>query len=232
MERGWNEWNMIYRQWIVCMPRWCADDDAHKGSHHVRKTVKKVDNVRTGGGGGGLPQFINFSLILPGPQITWKWTIHTDNLTTKWHICLHTWKQGGLMCGIWDWQSTIVKDLNDSQDPKHTLICRENAFVAIYALFSDNKCPLFTRLGGGSPKADIVHFFDRFSYMMASLGSHKLIMITIWKILLLCHRNYEWIASNLTVFSKNSIIFFCLYYIGFLFIASSWFWIYSAVMLK
>ena len=73
------------------------------------------------------------------------------------------------MCGIWDWQSTIVKDLNDSQDPKHTLICRENAFIAIYALFSDNKCPLFTGLGGGSPKADIVHFFDRFSYMMASL---------------------------------------------------------------
>ena len=73
------------------------------------------------------------------------------------------------MCGIWDWQSTIVKDLNDSQDPKHMLICRENAIVAIYALFSDNKCPLFTRLGGGSPKADIVHFFDRFSYMMASL---------------------------------------------------------------
>ena len=28
------------------------------------------------------------------------------------------------MCGIWDWQSTIVKDLNDSQDPKHTLFCR------------------------------------------------------------------------------------------------------------
>ena len=52
------------------------------------------------------------------------------------------------MCGIWDWQSTIVKDLNDSQDPKHTLICREIAFVAIYALFSDNKCPLFTRFGG------------------------------------------------------------------------------------
>ena len=75
--------------------------------------------------------------------------MHTDKLTTKCHICMHTWKQGGLMCGIWDWQSTIVKDLNDSKDPKHTLICRENAFVAIYALFSDNKCPLFTRLGGG-----------------------------------------------------------------------------------
>ena len=63
------------------------------------------------------------------------------------------------MCGIWDWQSTIVKDLNDSQDPKHTLFCREIVFVAIYALFSDNKCLLFTRLGGGSPKADIVRFF-------------------------------------------------------------------------
>ena len=75
--------------------------------------------------GGGLPQFINFSLILPGPQITWKWIMHTDKLTTKCHICLHTWKQGGLMCGIWDWQSTIVKDLNDSQDPKHTLFCRD-----------------------------------------------------------------------------------------------------------
>ena len=69
--------------------------------------------------------------------------MHTDKLTTKCHICLHTWKQGGLMCGIWDWQSTIVKDLNDSQDPKHTLFCREIVFVAIYALFSDNKCPLF-----------------------------------------------------------------------------------------
>ena len=100
----------------------------------------------------------------------WKWTMHTDKLTTKCHICLHTWKQGGLMCGIWDWQSTIVKDLNDSQDPKHTLFCREIVFVAIYTLFSDKKCPLFTRLRGGSPKADIVWFFYRFSFMMASLS--------------------------------------------------------------
>ena len=51
------------------------------------------------------------------------------------------------MCWIWDWQSTntIVKDVNDRQDPKHTLFCRENAFVAIYALISDNKYPLFNR---------------------------------------------------------------------------------------
>ena len=73
------------------------------------------------------------------------------------------------MCGIWDWQSTIVEDLNDSQDPKHTLFCRENAFVAIYALFSDNKCPLFARLGGGSPKGDNVPLFYRFFYCGASL---------------------------------------------------------------
>ena len=72
------------------------------------------------------------------------------------------------MCGIWDWQSTIVKDLNDSQDPKHTLICRENAFVAVYALFSDNKCPLFTRLGGegggggGRPKRTLSALFTDF----------------------------------------------------------------------
>ena len=63
------------------------------------------------------------------------------------------------MCGIWDWQSTIVKDLNDSQDPKHTLFCRENAFVAIYALFSDNKCPLFTHLGGGFAERGQCHLF-------------------------------------------------------------------------
>ena len=69
------------------------------------------------------------------------------------------------MCGIWDWQSTIVKDLNDSQDPKHTLFCREIVFVAIYALFSDNKCPLFTRLGGGGrPKRTLSAFLPFFLY--------------------------------------------------------------------
>ena len=73
------------------------------------------------------------------------------------------------MCGIWDWQSTIAKDLNDSQDPKHTLICRENAFVAIYALFLDNKCPFFTRLGGGGAQSGhCLLFFTVFSGMMAS----------------------------------------------------------------
>ena len=80
-----------------------------------------------------------------------------------------------LIFGIWDWQSTIVEDLNDSQPPKHTLFCRENAFVAIYALFSDNKCPPFTRLrGGGLLKGDNVTFFYRFFYIGAPLRQHLL----------------------------------------------------------
>ena len=150
--------------------------------------------------GGGLPQFIHFSLILPGPQITWKWTMHTDKLTTKCHICLHTWKQGGLMCGIWDWQSTIVKDLNDSQDPKHTLFCREIVFVAIYALFSDNKCPLFR--GEIRPKRTMSAFFYRFSYMRASLTCPFFCLTTLLKIFL------SWASSNhLTVEGWNEYVF-------------------------
>ena len=66
------------------------------------------------------------------------------------------------MCGFWDWQSTIVKDLNNSQDPKHMLFGGENAFVAIYALFSDNKCVLFARLSRGLPKGHNVTFFYLF----------------------------------------------------------------------
>ena len=75
------------------------------------------------------------------------------------------------MCEIWDWQSTIVKDLNDSQDPKDTLFCREIVFVAIYALFSDKKCPLFTRLGGGVAQSGHCSLFYRFSHRKASLTS-------------------------------------------------------------
>ena len=56
---------------------------------------------------------------------------------------------------------------------KHTVFCCEIEIVVIYALFSDNKCPLFTRLGGGSPKADIVRFFYRFDFRMASLSSGR-----------------------------------------------------------
>ena len=40
--------------------------------------------------------------------------------------------------GSGELDSSIAKDLNDSEDPKHTLFCREIAFVAIYALFGDD----------------------------------------------------------------------------------------------
>ena len=67
------------------------------------------------------------------------------------------------MCGILDWQSTIFKDLNDSQDPKHTLFCRD------LRAFFRQQMSAFYPFRGGLPKADIVSFFYRFSYMMASL---------------------------------------------------------------
>ena len=40
--------------------------------------------------------------------------------------------------GIGGLDPSIAKDLIDSEDPKHTLFCREIAFVAIYALFRDD----------------------------------------------------------------------------------------------
>ena len=45
--------------------------------------------------------------------------------------------QGGIKreAGTGEPGSSIAKDLINSEDPKHTLFCRETAFVAIYALF-------------------------------------------------------------------------------------------------
>ena len=40
--------------------------------------------------------------------------------------------------GIGGLDPSIAMDLIDSEDPKHTLFCREIAFVAIYTLFRDN----------------------------------------------------------------------------------------------
>ena len=40
--------------------------------------------------------------------------------------------------GIGGLDPSIAKDLIDSEDPKHTLFCREITFVAIYALFRDD----------------------------------------------------------------------------------------------
>ena len=40
--------------------------------------------------------------------------------------------------GIGELDSSIAKDLIDSEDPKYTQFCREITFVAIYALFMDD----------------------------------------------------------------------------------------------
>ena len=89
-------------------------------------------------GGGGHPQYLFLAQIYQGLK-----SLGNGLCTlTKWPqnvICVHTCMHSALMCGIWDWQSMIIKDLNDSQDPQHTLFWRENAFVAIYTPFSDIK---------------------------------------------------------------------------------------------
>ena len=41
------------------------------------------------GGGGRSPPVPFFSPNLSGPQITCKWTMHTDKLTTKCHLCAY-----------------------------------------------------------------------------------------------------------------------------------------------
>ena len=41
--------------------------------------------------------------------------------------------------GIGELDSSIAKDLIDSEDPKHTLFCRKITFVAIDAPFRDNR---------------------------------------------------------------------------------------------
>ena len=100
--------------------------------------------------------------------------MHTDKLTTKSHLYAYLYGMHcGLMCGVWDWRSTIVEDLNNSQDPKHMLFCCEKAFVAIYPLFSDNECPPFAYLGGEVPKRGQCHLFYRFLYRRASLSPFR-----------------------------------------------------------
>ena len=52
---------------------------------------------------------------------------------------MNTRKPGWLnFFGIWELDSSIAKDLIDSEDAKHTLFCREIASVAIYTLVRDN----------------------------------------------------------------------------------------------
>ena len=69
-------------QVLKCLPL------APKGSPDIKKTVKKGHNV-TLGEGAGSPPVPFFSPNLPGPQITSKWTMHTDKFSITCHICAY-----------------------------------------------------------------------------------------------------------------------------------------------
>ena len=54
-----------------------------------------------------------------------------------WNDAVHR-RQNNAMnqsAGMGELDSSIANDLIISKDPKHTLFCRESAFVAIYPLF-------------------------------------------------------------------------------------------------
>ena len=99
------------------------------------------------------------------------------------HTCLHC----GLICGIWDGQATtIVKDLNDSLDPKHMLFCRKNAFVVIYALFfRQHMSPFCPFRGGVRRKGTMSPFFTVFLMarlpLMSNIAKYYVSMLNIGK---------------------------------------------------
>ena len=77
----------------------------------------------------------NFLIILT------SWVDFFDNWSTQSSVrpcnaALET--RVAQSAGIGGLDPSIAKDLIDSEDPKHTLFCREIAFVAIYALFRDD----------------------------------------------------------------------------------------------
>ena len=61
---------------------------------------------------------------------------HTTHACIRLNWSLHA--RAAKSAGIGELDSSIAKDLIDSEDPKHTLFCRKIAFAAIYALFRDN----------------------------------------------------------------------------------------------
>ena len=82
----------------------------------------------------------------------WQNQIHEANCSnagevkfcTRSYKLIHPFKnkfsiyRAAKLAGIGELDSSIAKDLIDSEDPKHTLFCRKIAFAAIYALFRDN----------------------------------------------------------------------------------------------
>ena len=119
-------------QVLKCLPL------AAKGSPDIKKNG---NNVVLGEGGHRLYLFL--AQIYQGLKLPRNGLCTLTNLAQH-VIFVHTCQQGGLMCRIWDWQATIVKDLNNSQDPKHKLFCRENTLSQFMHFFQTTNVPKFS----------------------------------------------------------------------------------------
>ena len=105
--------------------------------------------------GGGHPQYIFLAQIYQGLKSLGNGLCTLTNWPQN-VICVHTCMHCGLMCGIWDWQSMIVKDLNDSQDPQHICCFVAKTRLSRFTLsfFRWQMSPFYPFRGGGPPKGD------------------------------------------------------------------------------
>ena len=74
------------------------------------------------------------------------------------------------MCGIWDWQSMIVKDIDNSQDPKlNAVLSRKRICRDLRAIFRQQMSAFYPFRGDGVAQSRHCLLFSHFSFMMASL---------------------------------------------------------------
>ena len=126
-----------------------------------------IDNVSLGGGSPPVPFF---RPNLPGPQNTRKWTIHTWNVDVRpptfifFSIFSREIQFSWLFLG---WISDFSHQQKEFDRNGKCSECSEMD-SHINLIFSDDKCPLFTRLGGGFAQRGQCHLFYWFSYIRAS----------------------------------------------------------------
>ena len=101
----WDNTLMIARTWDFLSP-------ATLGEPCCKKNGKKRWQCHPRGEGGH-PQYLFLAQIYQGLKSLGNGLCTLTNWPQN-VICVHTCMHCGLICGIWDWQSTIVKDLNDS----------------------------------------------------------------------------------------------------------------------
>ena len=94
--------------------------------------------------------------------------MHTDKLTTQCHICLQTCKQGGFMCGIWDWQSRRMKSMKITIDVQNALTAVASLMDFIYwnvesLIFPPSLCCWFANIFHKLPQIQEKSLFSPFS---------------------------------------------------------------------